>query len=75
VFFWVPIRRRKWPLLMGLVILAGMAMTAIGCGSSSAMSPPPNSGNSGTTAGNYTVTVTGTSGTVQATAAIAITVK
>ncbi|MBV8673998.1 MAG: chitobiase/beta-hexosaminidase C-terminal domain-containing protein [Acidobacteriaceae bacterium] len=76
-FFWLPIRRRKWQTMLALVILVGIAAATIGCGggATSLSSPPSGSGNSGTTAGNYTVTITGTSGTVQATTTIVVTVK
>jgi len=65
VFFGIPARRRNWPAMLGLLVLF-VSIGAIGCGggSSSGGGGGGGGGNSGTTAGTYTVTVTGTSGTI-----------
>ena len=75
LFFWIPKKRRSWlamvVLLVFFVSMAGMACGGGGGGGS-------NSGgttNPGTTAGTYTVTVTGTSGSLSHTATVSLTVK
>jgi hypothetical protein len=76
-FIWLPIRRRRWQTLIGMLLFIVLASAASGCGgnnSASLKASGPGS-NSGTTAGNYTITVTGSSGSTQATTAVAITVQ
>jgi hypothetical protein len=68
LLFMIPARRRRrWKMLLSLLVFASLAGAAIGCsGATNATMTPPNPG---TTLGTYTVTVTGTSGaTVQSTA-------
>jgi hypothetical protein len=72
VFFAVPFRRRKWHAMLGLLLLCAAFLGATGCGGVSSSNPPPNGG---TTAGAYTFTVTGTSGTISQTATVAVTVQ
>ncbi len=63
----VPKRRRNWPAMLGLVLLA-ISLSATGCGGGgNGGGGAGGGGNSGTTAGAYTITVTGTAGTVSAT--------
>jgi subtilase family serine protease len=63
LFFGIPARRRSWRAILGIVVFAAIAgMGIIGCGGGSSSSG--GGGNSGTTAGNYVVTVTGTSGSL-----------
>ena len=63
-------KRRKWRTLLGLVLLVA-AVSAIGCGGSgTTVREVPQ-----TSAGNYTLTVTGTSGAMQATATVDVTVE
>jgi ABC-type glycerol-3-phosphate transport system substrate-binding protein len=70
LLFWVP-RRRNWLAMLGLLVLS-VAIGTVGCGGGSSSSKE----NSGTTAGLYTVTVTGTSGTASATVGtVAVTVQ
>lgn len=76
----LPKRRRDWPAMMGIVLLL-VCIGATGC-SSGAGGGGGNGGggggggNAGTTPGNYTITVTGTSGTLSATVAtITLTVQ
>jgi hypothetical protein len=71
LFFCLPLRRRKWQTLLGLLLFAFVAMAASGCGGSS----KTTSTQTGTTAGAYTVTVTGSSGSIQATTSVAVTVQ
>jgi Putative Ig domain len=61
----VPRRRRNWLAMVGMLLLC-LAIGAVGCGGGGG-STNGNGGNPGTTAGTYTITVTGTSGTVAAT--------
>lgn len=74
LFFCVPFRRRKWQSLFSLLIFLAITATMIGCGGggSSSMTDPANSG---TTLGNYTVTVTGTSGSAKATTTVNVAVN
>ena len=65
LFFTVP-RRRIWLAILGLLVLMVSAgITA--CGGGGSLSGGGVGGNSGTTPGTYTVTVTGTSGTISPT--------
>jgi hypothetical protein len=52
----LPVRRRRYARLLGVVVLA-VSLAAAGCGGASGGTT--TTGNSGTTAGTYTVTVTG----------------
>jgi hypothetical protein len=65
VFFLVPRRRRSWLAMFGLLLLC-VAIGAVGCGGSSKLGG--GGGNLGTTAGTYTISVTGTSGSLSVTA-------
>ncbi|HEY1648253.1 MAG TPA: chitobiase/beta-hexosaminidase C-terminal domain-containing protein [Terracidiphilus sp.] len=73
LFLCLPFRRRRWQALFSLLILAVLATAATGCVSSKSTTPPPTTG--GTTAGSYIITVTGTSGSTNATTTIAVTVE
>ena len=73
LLFCVPFRRRAWPTLLGLLVLVALITVSTGCGGSSSTSTGPS--NPGTTAGSYSVTVTGTSGATTATTVVAVTVK
>ena len=63
----VPRRRRNWLATLGVLAL-GVFFGAMGCGGSSGGGNIPN-GPTGTPPGTYTVTVTGTSGSITGTAA------
>jgi hypothetical protein len=63
--FMVP-RRRIWTALVLLVLTAG-AFGVTGCGGSGQSSSSATTGTTGTPAGQYTVTVTASSGTISAT--------
>ena len=58
LFFGIPLRRRRWGHLAGLLAVVVFA-SVMGCGGGGGSNSNP--GNAGTTAGSYTVTVTGTS--------------
>ena len=69
--------RRRWQPLLSLLMIATFAGAA-GCSAinSRVISPTsPGAANPGTTAGNYIVAVTGTSGATTATTAVNVTVK
>jgi len=66
LLFGIPRRRRGW--LVTLVLLVSFVFIgAIGCGGSSGGGGGGGGGNAGTTPGTYTVTVTGTSGSLTVT--------
>jgi uncharacterized repeat protein (TIGR03803 family) len=66
----IPRRRRSWLAMSGMILLCAV-IGAVGCGGGSGGSGGGGGGggggNPGTTAGTYTITVTGTSGSVSAT--------
>lgn len=75
VVFWIPARRRALRNLLGMIALCvALTFGAVACGGSS------NSGGGksnalGTTSGAYTVTITGTSGTMTVTNTMNLTVQ
>ena len=74
-FFGIPRRRRNWLAMFGLLVLF-VSVSAIGCGGGgSSGGGGGTSSNPGTTAGTYTVTVTGTAGTITKTTAVTVTVQ
>jgi hypothetical protein len=65
---------------LGLLLITILIGAAMGCGGgTNAAAPPANPGtppaNPGTTPGAYTVTVTGSSGSIIATTAVSVTVN
>jgi type IV secretory pathway VirB2 component (pilin) len=74
LFFCLPICRRRGQALFGLLLLMIIATAATGCVATKSPANSPPTG-SGTTAGNYIVTVTGASGSTKATVAVAVTVE
>jgi hypothetical protein len=77
LLFGIPARRRRWQTMLGvvvlLVLLAGGAAACGGGGGGNGGGG--GTSNPGTTAGNYTITVTGTSGSTTATGTVALTVQ
>lgn len=72
----VPTRQRRWRLMLGMfVLLVAMAGGVLSCGGGgNGGGGGGGGGNSGTTAGAYTLTVTGTSGTTTETGTVSLTV-
>jgi hypothetical protein len=71
LFFWIPKKRRSWlAMFLLLVFLGSMAGMACGGGGGGG-----NNGNPGTTPGTYTVTVTGTSGSLSHNTTVTLTVQ
>ena len=67
LFFGLPLRRRGWRALLSLLVFAVVASVAIGCGGGSSTAPTtPTTPTGGTTAGAYSVNVTGTGSTTSA---------
>ena len=71
LFVLVPIRRRRWQSLVGMVLLVFLLAGVGGCGGTTKVVNT----NTGTTAGNYVITVTGTSGTTVASTTVPFTVQ
>ncbi len=74
LFLCIPTRRRGWRNLLGLFMLAVVLAGAQACGGGGGGSSNPPS-NPGTTAGTYTITITGTSGTLTETGTVNLTVQ
>lgn len=72
LLFWFPLWGRGKLTQPGLLFIAVLISAMMGCGGTKAATPPANPG---TTPGAYTITVTGSSGTMTATAAVAVTVN
>jgi hypothetical protein len=71
LLFVFPIRRRRWQSLVGVLMLIALLTVVTGCGGTSKpISTGGGGGIVGTTPGNYTITVTGTSGTSTANAVV-----
>jgi hypothetical protein len=70
----VPAQRRKWLTFLALLLLA-IPFTGGMMACSGSATGTSNSGNPGTTAGAYIITVTGTSGTLTQTSTINLTVQ
>ncbi len=72
----IPKRRRVLRSILGaLAISVTMVGGLIGCSSGTSGGGAGTTGNPGTTAGAYTVTVTGTSGALTATSTVTVTVQ
>ncbi|MFC5863373.1 choice-of-anchor D domain-containing protein [Acidicapsa dinghuensis] len=75
VLLGIPARRRNWRSMLGLILLAGALATLSACGGGGG-SGGGGGGNPGTTAGNYTFTVSGSdSNGVSANGSITLTVN
>ncbi len=78
--FCIPMPRRRWHGIVCLLFIAIVVAAATGCGGSSTQSAPASStpsdpASTATNPGTYTVTVTGISGSQQATATVAVIVQ
>jgi hypothetical protein len=77
LFFGIPGRRRGWRTMLGmLALLLALTTGTLACGSgggSANCAPGPTT--PGTTPGNYTITVSGASGTTTATGNVVLTVQ
>jgi hypothetical protein len=73
LLFFIPTRHRRWQSWLRLFfLLVALAGGVLACGGGG---PPPNKGNPGTTAGAYTITITGMSGSLNETGTVALTVN
>ena len=77
LFFWIPKKRRSWlAMFVLLVFLASMAgMACGGGGGNGGGGGGGGGGNPGTTPGTYTVTVTGTAGSLSHNTTVSLTVQ
>jgi hypothetical protein len=73
----IPARRRNWQSKLGmLLLLVAIVGGVVACGSGGGGGVPcPTTVTTGTTAGVYTITVTGTSGTLTETGTVSLTVQ
>jgi hypothetical protein len=75
LLFGIPAKRRRWRNLLGTVaLLVTFAGGVLSCGGGGG-GTGGGGGSSGTTAGIYTITVTGTSGTTTATGIVTLNVQ
>jgi trimeric autotransporter adhesin len=71
----MPAPRRRWRTMLGsMALFLALAGSALGCGGGSSGNAVGAS-SPGTTAGNYTVTVTGSAGTIKTTGMVTVTVQ
>jgi trimeric autotransporter adhesin len=76
-----PTRLSRWRTMLGMIVLSAfLAVGLVSCGGGGGGGSGKNgggggTGNPGTTAGTYTVTVTGTSGSIAETTTVALTVN
>ena len=76
LLFGVPARRRRWLSLLGMMMLVvGLTGGVLACGGASGGGGCTPVTYPGTTAGAYTITVTGTSGATTATGTVTLTVQ
>jgi hypothetical protein len=76
LFFGLPSRRCRTKTLVSLLLLGAFATIVTGCGGAQkATNPVTTPANPGTTVGSYVVTVTGSSGALTASTAVAVTVN
>jgi hypothetical protein len=76
LLFGIPTRRRNWRTVLGLLaLLVALTGSVLACGGGSSGSVCNNVVTAGTTAGSYTITVTGTSGSTVATYQVSLTVQ
>jgi hypothetical protein len=70
----IPVRRRRWWGILGMLVLFSVLGGALGCGGGSG-NGGGGGGNSGTTPGAYSITVTGTSGNITQEGMVTLTVQ
>jgi hypothetical protein len=76
LLFGIPARRRRWQTMLGmLALIVALSGGLLACGGGGSGGGGGGTGNPGTTAGTYTVTVTGTSGTVTAIGTVSVIVQ
>ena len=78
LLFGLPARRRSWRTILGMfMLLAALTASVMACGGGGIARGGGGGGGSiaGTTAGNYTITLTGTSGTTTKTGSLTLTVQ
>ncbi|HET6169761.1 MAG TPA: hypothetical protein VFE01_06250, partial [Terracidiphilus sp.] len=76
LLFGIPARRRTCQTVLGMVaLLLALSASVAACGGGGGGTSCPNVITAGTTAGIYTITVTGTSGSTTTTGTIALTVQ
>jgi parallel beta-helix repeat protein len=76
VLFLVKPRRARWSrAILTVLLLTGLTSVIASCGGGSGGGACNNVQSSGTTAGSYVITVTGTSGSVTATGTVSLTVQ
>ena len=76
LLFGIPARRRSlWKTLGMLALLAMLTGGVVACGGASSSGGGGGNSNPGTTAGTYTITLTGTSGAASATGTVTLTVQ
>jgi hypothetical protein len=73
----IPARRRRWQTILGvMLLLMATAGSSLGCGGGGGgYSPPVGNSTPGTTAGSYTIAVTGSSGGVTSSGSITLNVQ
>ena len=71
----IPTRRRRWRSMLGLIVLLALLGGMLACGGKASSGGGGGISIPGTTAGTYTVTITGTSGATTATGVVTLTVQ
>jgi hypothetical protein len=76
MIFVISRERRRWQTLVGmLALLIALTSGALACGGGGGGSGGGGKGNPGTTPGNYTITITGISGTLTENGTVTLTVN
>ncbi len=76
LLFGIPARRGRWQGMLGiLLLLFSITGSVMACGGGGGGGGDGGGGNPGTTAGAYTMTVTGTSGTITESGTVTLTVQ
>jgi hypothetical protein len=72
----IPARRRRIQTMLGMLLLLAFLVSAVvSCGGSGSKNGGGGGGNPGTTTGSYTITVTGTAGSITETTVVNLTVN